>query len=131
MPSAPATSATSTNVFVERLGLRVGLGRRNCGRLLCRGLAILKTCPTCGNYNPYAERYPSLATVQQELALIKLEKRHQQIRDKKLMRFELGRNMRREHVTRQRSMAEFTEKQMQLGERILHELRQNGRPVTN
>ena len=92
-------------------------------------MVILNTCPTCGNYNPYAERYPSVATVQRELELIRIEKRHQAIQDKKRHKLELGKNIRRELISRRWSMEEFTQRQLLAGERILRELEQKGRPV--
>lgn len=94
-------------------------------------MAVLNTCPTCGNYNPYAERYPSVKTVRRELQLIRLEKKHQQIQEKKRLRIELGKTMRRDHISRQRWLADFTHRQMLMGERILRESRKNGGTVTD
>ena len=66
-----------------------------------------------------------------ELEIIRFEKRHQQIQEKKRLRLELAKTMRREHITRQRWLADFTQKQMLMGERILSESRPDGGTFTN
>lgn len=72
--------------------------------------------------------------IQTELDQIRKEKARAELRDRKQFHQELyfamaGRDRDLERITRRISLALFTSKMMNVGERIIRELGENGRPV--
>jgi len=87
----------------------------------------VKTCDTCGRFDPATERWPHPDIVKAELEQIRQQIAHRRIVDKIAFRQELKRALRRDDdISRQRWMADFTQKQLAMGERILNASRQNG-----
>jgi hypothetical protein len=82
--------------------------------------------------DPASERWPHPDIVKAELEQIRQQIAHRRIIDKIAFRQELKRNMRRDDdISRQRWLADFTHRQMLMGERILRESRKNGGTVTD
>jgi hypothetical protein len=80
--------------------------------------------------DPASERWPHPDIVKAELEQIRQQIAHRRIVDKIAFRQELKRNMRRDDdISRQRWLADFTHRQMLMGERILRESRKNGRTL--
>lgn len=80
--------------------------------------------------DPASERWPHPDIVKAELEQIRQQIAHRRIVDKIAFRQELKRAMRRDDdISRQRWLADFTHRQMLMGERILRESRKNGRTL--
>jgi len=94
-----------------------------------------KACPGCNRSLPGDEIHPPVEVVRAELKQIRKEMASADWDTHRAHQAELSKAMRQypdrafERITRRISVAVFTAKQMEMGERILRDLEQKGRSV--